>query len=57
MTGETFIIYLKWLLMNYQNKTIGLIVDYDPSHEKSDVDTWIKKINSASKTGSRIVIE
>ena len=57
MTGETFIIYLKWLLMNYKNKTIGLIVDYAPSHEKSDVDTWIKKINSASKTGSRIVIE
>ena len=36
MTSETFVLYLKWIMMHYPGKKIGLIVDYAPSHFNSE---------------------
>ena len=57
MTSETFVIYLKWLLQMYRNKTIGLIIDYAPSHDNDNLERWVKKLNAESENGSRLVIE
>lgn len=57
MTSETFVIYIKWILLQYSNKTIGLIIDYAPSHDRSDTIDWIDRLNKECQTGSRIVLE
>ena len=57
MTSKIFVIYLKWILLQYSNKTISLIIDYTPAHDRSDTIDWIDRLNQECQTGSRIVLE
>ena len=56
MVKETFILYVKWLMMIYASKRIGLIIDYAPSHSNNNIDQWICKLNNESTDGTFIVI-
>ena len=57
MTSECFVLYLKWLMLMYPRKKIGVIIDYAPAHDSELVKKWTKELNETSVTGSKIVIE
>lgn len=57
MTSETFILYLKWIMMHYPGKKIGLIVDYAPSHFNLENSDWLKKLNDENKDGTTLILE
>lgn len=57
MTSETFVLYLKWIMMHYPGKKIGLIVDYAPSHFNSENSDWLQKLNDENEDGTTLILE
>ena len=57
MMSQTFVLYMDLVMDCYIGKPIGLIVDYAPSHDNSELQNWIKHLNNTKKASKTTIIK